>query len=619
MSQAKSGAQAAGQRSLNPNFLRHAGRNLLKAGQPLGNIPRPLPEPIPFPHPILRRCQPKVLIVCDTGLDYAASNGFSLWRFVHGITEAAGVTLRPAVTLAHRDNNNGVANVTIGLTSYAVQQNFNFATATPAVDLSHYDQIWLFGDGGPAPTPAEVGVIASFMNAGGGVFATGDHGTLGFSLCGKLPRIRAMREWSAIPMGLELDAGQASQRIDTITNPGINGVYDFDDQSDTIPQRIYPKYTVVDTDGLAGTNWQASIHPLLALPGDALVKNSTDPAGVNNAFSLDIDVLPDHAHESICYELQGATVPTGNYTLNGLNFMEFQANAAQPAQRVGSTAVAYGVAGGRAIQRGAWKPPVQPRMFTIISAYDGRLAQPYAGQTQAPGRIVCDSTWHHFLNINLDGTSTNRTGLGSWSGGMPGSGVFTPSADLNKVYAYYRNAVDWLQPPNRVWCRIFVGVMGLATHPALAEELREAPHLTSWSQFVSLGRQASGVLVQSGGTQVLGDVVQGGLLQHEQSRSAGLALANGDWHKSGLNVDELSAGILGGWLVKLVEHFPDLSAKGADDDQRLEAQHHELEDLLKAQLPSLLALGLEDQARRAEGALGAARQHAQALRSAATR
>ena len=78
--------------------------------------------------------------------------------------------------------------------------------------------------------------------------------------------------------------------------------------------------------------------------------------------------------------------------------------------------VAVSISAGRFITD-TLKPPVRPRCFGAISAYDGDPA--------GVGRIVCDATWHHFVNINLNGSGAGldpttllpRTGL--YAGGMP--------------------------------------------------------------------------------------------------------------------------------------------------------------------------------------------------------
>ncbi|KAN0098276.1 hypothetical protein V8E51_013939 [Hyaloscypha variabilis] len=82
----------------------------------------------------------------------------------------------------------------------------------PSIDLTFYDEIWLFGfEGydhgsvvGPAEpktgepgglTESELAAITSFMEGGGGLLATGDHDGLGSGMCGRIPRCRYMRKW----------------------------------------------------------------------------------------------------------------------------------------------------------------------------------------------------------------------------------------------------------------------------------------------------------------------------------------------------------------------------------------------------------------------------------------
>ena len=66
--------------------------------------------------------------------------------------------------------------------------NFNFATTTNLLD---FDVIWMIGDGGlnddpitpegtkPPLDTAQLNAVANFMEQGGGVFAVGDHYSLG--------------------------------------------------------------------------------------------------------------------------------------------------------------------------------------------------------------------------------------------------------------------------------------------------------------------------------------------------------------------------------------------------------------------------------------------------------
>ena len=499
-----------------------------------------------------RRCRPKVLVVTDGSLSFNENSGFGLWRFLHAITLAPGVSNKPVLTLAHR--NGHTSPISVGADSDNVQTNFNFQTASPAVTVQNYDQIWIFGiQGGGSITDAEIGVIAEFMNSGGGVFATGDHATLGRTVSGRLPRIRHMREWSDVPMGTENDANQAVMRIDTVVNPGANGIYEFDDQSDDIPQRLYPNYKVT----ASGNQWTASIHPILMLPGAMLNRPEANGAA---GFTNDIDVHPDHPHESVCYEVASNAVLNGNYNDAGLNFVEFQPSAAAPAQRIGADVVAFGVSGGRSVQNGVWKPPVKPRMFGVLSAYDGRLAQAYAGKSQRPGRIVCDSTWHHYVNINLDGRGSGRNGLGNWSGGAPGNGVFTPSAALEKIYTTYRNMLNWLQPANRIWCHLFWTLAELRFHPLILEEILEVPRLKNWRDFVALGAEARRVLNLALGSQATTELVKDALLDSKSNHPFADLLSSEELAETAVDRDEFINGVLGGLLAEMTDILPD------DDD-----------------------------------------------------
>ena len=64
-------------------------------------------------------------------------------------------------------------------------------------DLDSFDQLWLFGvESDNSLQEHEINRIERFMNKGKGLFATGDHGKLGSSLSGAIPRLRGMRSWN---------------------------------------------------------------------------------------------------------------------------------------------------------------------------------------------------------------------------------------------------------------------------------------------------------------------------------------------------------------------------------------------------------------------------------------
>jgi hypothetical protein len=124
--------------------------------------------------------------------------------------------------------------------------------------------------------PAEVAAIEEYMEGGGGVFATGDHGSLGRGMCSSIPRVQNMRLWASTSADNAVDEVSMSggRRNDT-NRPGAGQVVSnaFNNQSDNIPQTI-----AVRTFG------SGLPHPLLS------VKKSLRPSGI-------IDIMPDHPHE----------------------------------------------------------------------------------------------------------------------------------------------------------------------------------------------------------------------------------------------------------------------------------------------------------------------------------
>ena len=163
-------------------------------------------------------CPIRILMVTDGFLDFGIG-GFGLSEFVT-IIKSVG----HAVSTAHRQGSG--PNLTI-------PGNFKFTQAS--VTIAQYDQIWLFGADSDANAidSSEQNAIAAFMQAGGGVFATGDHETLGQGMGANIPRVRTMRNWSTIPMS-------SVNRLDTVVNPGQDMAKQFQDESDSFPQYINP-------------------------------------------------------------------------------------------------------------------------------------------------------------------------------------------------------------------------------------------------------------------------------------------------------------------------------------------------------------------------------------------
>jgi hypothetical protein len=450
-------------------------------------------------------CPQKILMVTDSGLDFG-TGGFGLSEFVT-IVKNAGHT----VATAHR---NVDPNATI-------PGAFNFSTASPAVIPANYDQIWVFGFNTTALSAAERTTIAQFMENGGGVFATGDHETIGAGIGANIPRVRSMRNWSSIPM-------VNPNRLDTVLDPGADNVKQFNDQADAIPQRIFPVFFSNGGPDNVASSW--NVHPVLRHTSGA------------------VDYLPDHPHESEC--LAPAPV-AGNFA----GVVEWPTPTGGGA-RIPSQVAAVSVSAGRFITD-TLKPPVKPRCFGAISVYDGDGA--------GVGRIVCDATWHHFVNINLNGsgagldptTGLPRTGL--YAGGMP-----TP--EYLKIQRYYLNTVRWLAPLGRRYCWPFVKAALIRFDFEIAELGLPQPHPCPWDPLMRIGTVAEEAITRQWGSGALSDIVEEMLVAAGASRTLTELLKgqqqvrqderDGRYEPSLLPVQDLRRAVLGSVVNLLARALP---------------------------------------------------------------
>lgn len=396
-------------------------------------------------------CPQRILMVTDNngfGLDFG-SGGFGLSEFVTIVKNAGH-----AVATAHR---NGDPNATIA-------GNFNFATAATAVTTANYDQIWLFGFNTTPLSTDEQTTVAQFMQSGGGMFATGDHETIGAGMGANIPRVRSMRNWSTIPM-------VSPSRHDTVLDPGADNVKQFEDQADAIPQRIYPVFFSNGEPDNVASSW--SVHPVLRHPSGA------------------VDYLPDHPHESECLAPRPVA---GNFA----GVEEWPAPIGGGA-RISAQVAAVSISAGRFITD-SLKPPVKPRCFGAISAYDGDAAR--------VGRIVCDATWHHFVNINLNGsgagldptTGLSRTGL--YAGTPP-----TATPEYLKIQRYYLNTVRWLAPRGRRLCWPLLQAALVRFDFEIAELQLPEPHPCPWDPLIRIGLVAEEAVTRHWGPGALSEIV----------------------------------------------------------------------------------------------------------------
>ncbi len=335
-------------------------------------------------------CKVKVLIVTDGGLNYGTT-GFGLSEFLTAFNELESQSsINYEVTLAHRGTIINSPNpVVVNHIS-----NFNFNTS---VNLPDFDQLWIFGiDSGASISSAERNAIEAFMDGGGGVFATGDHGTLGGAIGRDVARIKDMRYWDNFPNSVDSEVGMGNRRRNDTNQPEAGSAISnfFDNQSDDVPQTI-----AVRTFG-AGMP-----HPLLSISA------SLRPSRI-------IDVMPDHPHEGECK-------PETSFTVNGTTV---------PTQIIATSFVR----GGSTTYGGAGKDATEPHCFPSIAVWDGWQAN--------VGRIVIDSTWHHFVNINLNGVGSGPFG------DIPGQEPGLTATDWVAVRQYFMNIATWMSRRKYWWC-----------------------------------------------------------------------------------------------------------------------------------------------------------------------
>jgi hypothetical protein len=306
---------------------------------------------------------------------------------------------------------------------------FRFTEA--GFDIDVYDQIWFFGDwpGLDANDPsfpdsriedaeyrpmedAELELIAAWMNAGGGVFATGDHTLLGASMCHKIPRVRSMRKWThaqGVPSFADFDRHETLQGRPVIGPDAAEG--------DRYPQPIYPVFRSDSDWPFVFGHWP---HPLLCGPNSV------------------IDEFPDHMHEGAVIE--DADVVLTDKLLPGSAEDEYPIIPIV----VGPTAAAGPPAGGEPLGRRARPQVIAHGMTTNLESPRTRFAMvaTFDGDPVDVGRVVVDSTWHHWFSLNLIGLRDQAPGF------------------YRNMQAYYRNIGLWLATPAQRASMLFWATWG---------------------------------------------------------------------------------------------------------------------------------------------------------------
>ena len=236
-------------------------------------------------------CRPatlKILLVVDGSISFSQGADFGLSDVIDTLRDPVYSYVRFEVTMATRM---GIAQEDATPGNYAPRYRgfqFDRLEGNGSLTIDKFDQLWLFGinsGDANATSNSELQVLTKWMNAGGGLFATGDHDTLGEALCKNIPRVSTMRKWTiadGVPTGTQAtrhDTNRPATPGQANTAGGNPDVMPFDNQSDNVPQPIELQlYSPLWTSSLFPFKKQA--HPVMCDP--------------KRGF---INVFPDHPHE----------------------------------------------------------------------------------------------------------------------------------------------------------------------------------------------------------------------------------------------------------------------------------------------------------------------------------
>jgi len=392
----------------------------------------------------------RILVVVDSEISLTEGpSAFGVGRVVRLLRESTVGCTSFRVDLARRNN----AAFTVNASPAPNQpryEGFRFNSQDGGAPvLNRYDEVWCFGfkpgnDAGPdanitsafalPASDAELEALTRWMNERrGGLLAMGDHDYLGASMCHRIPRIRSMRRWTNAqgvpPIGGEFDADTAL-RHDTnqpFTPAQVSGGAEipFSVQEDSKPQSI---------DWVPWISQQVSIFKVNQRPHPILCHPTHGP----------IDVMPDHPHEGWNYEDDEIDL-TATYAFGALSGDEYPMVGAN---RPSPVVIAHGTTTPNPpfnLEKG----PSPKKRFAMVTAYDGHQAN--------VGRVVTDTTWHHWFDENI--TAIEAAGGANW----------------DKISRYYLNVATWLAPPGRRdWCIVFEAVKSQFSYLGFQEYKRGA-------------------------------------------------------------------------------------------------------------------------------------------------
>jgi hypothetical protein len=363
-----------------------------------------------------------ILVVVDTEIATQPGAGFGVGHVIDLIRKTVVGCMNFRVDIALRD----------ALPSAVVPSpapfgpkytGFRFDMKDGGTDvIDKYEQIWCFGfkpSNSGSANDAEIDLATSFPASNGelaklaawmktrkgGLFGTGDHHFLGASMCRKIPRLGTMRRWTNAdgvpPIG-------TPARIDTLRPPSPayepgwpGGPLDLENNQHQGDLKVQP---------IQWVPWQWSFYPIFIRkrPHPLLCHPSLGP----------INVMPDHAHEGLCVE----NPPLGGtYNFDGKGAQPEYPPATDGGPQPKPQIIAFGSTLGDPPYNFYKGPQPARAKFPMIAAYDGHRA--------GVGRVATDSTWHHWMDVNIEDIMNANT------------------ADWQLIRRYFINLAVWLNPP----------------------------------------------------------------------------------------------------------------------------------------------------------------------------
>ena len=361
-----------------------------------------------------------ILVVVDGSISTSPANNFGIARVIELIRNSKMGCMRFRVDIARRGTGAPTINPAPGPTDPKYTNfRFNMSDGGDHV-IDKYEQIWCFGfnpsnSGSPndaeidqairAPTTdAELEKLDEWMSVKkGGLFGTGDHHFLGASMCRRIPRLGTMRRWTNADGVPPIDT---PSRIDTLRPP--SPAYMPGNPGGPLPLGNTPHQgdlTVQPIRWVTDGSYQVSLFKHRRRPHPVLCHPDLGP----------IDVMPDHAHEGLCVVSPnlGATKQ-----FNGEpEYPDAVDGGAKPAPKI----IAYG--------SNLASPPYNFAKGAQPARSDNPMIAVYDGHRAGVGRVATDSTWHHWMDVNINAIAVANT------------------TDSQKISRYFQNLAVWLCPP----------------------------------------------------------------------------------------------------------------------------------------------------------------------------